>query len=178
MPPSALVSVLPRWLPPDVWPIEASDVAGGFDARRSAKRRWYRYVVWRGSVPSSTWHGRALAQHQPLDLAAMRVASRSLLGQHDFAAFATQPAHERSTARTVYAADWLELGPLAVFEICANGFLKQMVRGLVGSLLTVGRKDRTPEQFTAALATADRRAAGPNAPAHGLTLSRIEYETG
>jgi len=175
LPTSALPHVMPQWLPPDVWPIEAADVAAGFDARRAARRRWYRYAVWRGSVPPSGWHGRALAHPEDLDLSAMRAASRSLLGKHDFAAFATQPPPERSTTRTVVAADWLELGPLLMFEVCADGFLKQMVRSLVGSMLWVGGKHRTPEQFAAALANADRRAAGPNAPAHGLTLSRIEY---
>jgi len=175
VPASALVSVLPRWLPPDVWAIDAFDVVAGFDARRSAKRRWYRYAVWRGLVPSSEWHGRALAHPESLDLAALRTAARAILGQHDFAAFATEPPPGRSTVRTVYAADWLELGPLLVFEVCADGFLKQMVRGLVGSMLWVGRKHWTPARFASALATADRRAAGPNAPAHGLTLSRIEY---
>jgi len=82
---------------------------------------------------------------------------------------------ERSTVRTVFAADWLTNWSLATFEICADGFLTHMVRGIVGSLLWVGRGHWTPAQFTTALAAADRRAGGPNAPALGLTLSRIDY---
>jgi tRNA pseudouridine38-40 synthase len=76
----------------------------------------------------------------------------------------------------VFAADWLEVSPsLVVFEICADAFLKQMVRTTVGSLLWVGSHRWQPSDFAAALGAADRRAAGPNVPAVGLSLHRIEY---
>jgi tRNA pseudouridine38-40 synthase len=78
--------------------------------------------------------------------------------------------------RTVFAADWLQLSQsLLAFEICADAYLKQMVRSIVGSLLWVGTGHWTAEQFENALKTADRRAAGPNAPPQGLSLYRIEY---
>jgi tRNA pseudouridine38-40 synthase len=175
IPVTGLVRALPQWLPPDIWPIEATDVEATFDARRSALRRWYQYAVWQSEPPPSAWQGRALGVPEPLDLAAMRRAALSLLGRHDFAALVTDPPAGGSTERTVFAADWLGRGPLAVFEICADAFLKQMVRAIVGSLLWVGRGHWTIEHFRAALASTDRRAIGPNAPALGLTLSRIEY---
>jgi tRNA pseudouridine38-40 synthase len=76
----------------------------------------------------------------------------------------------------VFAADWREVTrDLLVFEICADAFLKQMVRGIVGGLLWVGSGRWLPDDFAAALASGDRRAAGPNAPAVGLTLHRIDY---
>src|SRR5439155_513918 len=79
-------------------------------------------------------------------------------------------------SRPPVAADWLEVSPaLLLFEICADAYLKKMVRGIVGSLLWVGDGHWTPEEFATALARADRRAAGPNAPAAGLSLVRIEY---
>ena len=107
----------------------------------------------------------------------MRSAARLLLGRHDFGSFVTRPAAPGSTLRSVFAADWLEVSPaLLIFEICADAYLKQMVRGLVGSLLWVGDAHWTPEQFGTAIASVDRRAAGPNAPAAGLSLHRIEYE--
>jgi len=88
----------------------------------------------------------------------------------------TQPSRQMSTTRTVFAADWLEVGhALLSFEICADAFLKQMVRAIVGSLLWVGGGRWTPTDFATALAATDRRAAGPNAPAVGLTLHHIEY---
>ena len=92
-------------------------------------------------------------------------------------AVATRPRREKYfTERTVFAADWLQVSAaLLIFEICADAYLKQMVRTIVGSLIWVGTARWTPEQFAAALNSADRRAAGPNAPAEGLSLHRVEY---
>jgi tRNA pseudouridine38-40 synthase len=168
--------VLDRWLPDDVWAVDAADAPSGFDARRSAVRRWYRYAIWREGVPPTAWQGRCLVESQALDLTAMRRAARCLLGRHDFAALATSARAGQSTARTVFAADWLVISQsLLVFEICADAYLKQMVRTIVGSLLWVGSGHWRPEHFAQALSSADRTAAGPNAPAVGLTLHRIEY---
>jgi tRNA pseudouridine38-40 synthase len=163
-------------LPDDIWIVDAADVATDFDARRSATRRWYRYAIWRSLAVPTAWRGRALVEAQPLNLEAMREASHALLGRHDMAALATQPRHGRSTVRTIFAADWINQSPLLLlFEICADGFLKHMVRAIVGSLLWVGTGHWTPPQFAYAFASTDRRMAGPNAPAVGLTLTRIEY---
>jgi tRNA pseudouridine38-40 synthase len=172
--PHGLHRVLNSSLPEDVWVNTSAEVPAGFDARRSARRRWYRYALWRGHAPSPEWHGRALAHSDALDLCAMREASTSLIGSHDFASFATQ--HVGTTQRTLFAADWRQVNPtLLLFEVCATGFLKHMVRGVVGSLLWVGGGRWSPTEFERALKATDRRAAGPNAPAHGLTLHRIDY---
>ena len=172
-----LREVVSNSLPDDVWVHEVSSVPGQFDARRSARRRWYRYALWRGHAsPSAAWQGRVLPQSGALDVAAMRSAARALVGRHDFASLATSPSANGSTMRTVFAADWLEVSPaLLLFEICADAFLKQMVRTIVGSLLWVGNGRWEPSDFAAALQATDRRAAGPNAPAEGLTLHRIDY---
>jgi tRNA pseudouridine38-40 synthase len=116
--------------------------------------------------------------HAPrLDVAAMRCAARALLGRRDLASLEAAGARSRSTVRTVFAADWLESsdGRLLTFEICADAFLKQMVRTAVGSLLWVGDGTWTPDRLGAALAARDRRAAGPTALAQGLTFLRVEY---
>jgi tRNA pseudouridine38-40 synthase len=168
--------VLPRWLPDDVWLVNVADASPDFDARRSVARRWYRYALWLCGSPSSAWHGRCLEAPDPLDVAAMRRAAKTLLGRHDFASFVTRPRARMSTVRTVFVADWLQVSAaLLLFEICADAFLKQMVRTIVGSLMWVGSGHWTPEQFATAVSSADRRAAGPNAPAVGLTLHRIDY---
>ena len=166
-------AVLPL-LPSDIWIADAADAPQGFDARRDAQRRWYRYAVWLAEAPSAAWRGRCLPHPQPLDLDAMRQAAQCLLGCHDFRGYASPP-EGRSTKRTIYIADWLDLAPLLLFEICADGFLTHMVRGIVGGLLWVGRGRWTAEQFAAPLITTDRRDAGPNAPPVGLTLTRIDY---
>ncbi|MBV9581690.1 MAG: tRNA pseudouridine(38-40) synthase TruA [Chloroflexi bacterium] len=176
MPPQGLQRLLPQHLPDDVWVDDVAEAPGDFDARRSARRRWYRYAIWRHAVPSARVRGRALVDHDPLDVSAMRAASSALIGMHDFASLATRTPDDSSTVRTVFAADWLEISrSLLVFDICADAFLKHMVRGVVGSLLWVGRGRWSPSDFAAALSAADRRAAGPNAPALGLTLHHIEY---
>ena len=106
----------------------------------------------------------------------MRRGAAALLGRHDFASLATDLAPGLWTRRTVFAADWRQVGQsLLLFEICADAFLKQMVRAIVGSLLWVGSGRWTADRFAAAIVSADRQAAGPNAPAVGLSLHRIEY---
>lgn len=180
---AGLLRVLPHWLPGDIWLVDAEEAPADFDARRSARRRWYRYALWRQGHPGADWQGRCVCLPHQVDVQPMRAAAAALLGQHDFTAFltrpsgATRPSAERpGHVRTVFAADWLEVSPsLLIFEICADAYLKQMVRSVVGSLLWVGEQRWTPHAFAAALNSADRRAAGPTAPAHGLTLYRIEY---
>jgi tRNA pseudouridine38-40 synthase len=175
--PEGLRRVLARRLPDDVWVSEVAETSRDFDARRSALRRWYRYAIWRSPVtPPAMWQSRCLPWADPLKVGAMREAARALLGCHDFASLVTRPSKHGSTERTVFAADWLEpSADLLVFEICADAYLKQMVRTIVGSLLWVGNGRWTPSDFACALDRQDRRAAGPNAPAVGLTLYRIEY---
>jgi tRNA pseudouridine38-40 synthase len=173
---AGLERVLERFIPDDLWIIDVADVPSNFDARRSVLRRWYRYAIWREGVPPTAWQGRCLVNDEPLDLAAMRRGATSLLGRRDFASLATAPPPGQSTARTVFAADWLQVSrSLLIFEVCADAFLKQMVRTIVGSLVWVGSGRWTVERFTSAIASADRSAAGPNAPAIGLSLHRIEY---
>jgi tRNA pseudouridine38-40 synthase len=171
-----LRQVMARWLPSDLWLVEASEAAPDFNARHAARRRWYRYAIWRSAVAPAQWQGRCLIQRDPLDVAAMRAGARALLGRHDFVSLATRPTAGQSTVRTVFAADWLERdAQLLIFEICADAFLKQMVRAIVGSLIWVGTAHWPAEQFATSITSADRRAAGPNAPSAGLTLHRIEY---
>src|SRR5262245_17546582 len=172
-----LLRALPHYLPDDVWVHDVAETSLDFDARRSARRRWYRYALWRHATPpGAAWQGRALHHTDALDLPSMRKASQSLLGRRNFASLVTRPSVATSTTRTVFAADWLLVSQsLLIFEICADAFLKQMVRTIVGSLLWVGSGRWQPDNFAHALDAVDRRAAGPNAPAEGLTLHRIEY---
>ena len=174
--PDGLQRVVSTRLPHDVWVVDCSEARGDFDARRSATRRWYRYAIWRHGTPSSAWHGRSWSYTDALNPGAMREGAKHLLGSHDFASLVTSPSEPTSTVRTVFAADWLEnSAELLTFEICADAFLKQMVRAIIGSLLWVGSGHWQPEDFKSALEQKDRRAAGPNAPANGLTLHHIEY---
>lgn len=180
IPARGILALLRQRLPADIWAVDLVEAPAGFDPRRSALRRWYRYALWRGEVPPAEWRGRCLTWPDPLDVAAMRAAARYLLGTASRGALAGRQGQDRPTAgrlrRTIFVADWLTPGgPLLLFEICGDAFVRQMVRTIVGSLLRVGSGQWTVAQFREALESDDRRAAGPTAPAIGLTLRTIEY---
>ena len=125
----------------------------------------------------SVFH-REYAWHIPqrLDLKEMRKATQRLIGEHDFSSFRSVGTPTRTAVRKVMRAEWKRSREgLLTFEIEANGFLKQMVRAIVGTLVEVGRKKVTPEDFGHILASKDRTKAGPTAPAHGLFLKEVEY---
>jgi len=165
-------------LPEDVLVFGAADAPPDLDARRSAIRRHYSYLIWNERLPS-LWLGRwSWHLSEALDVAAMQTAADYLLGTHDFASFLGHRSQEpsgRSTVRTVEHADWRQDGPLIELQITANAFMRHMVRGIVGTLVEVGRGRLEPAQLGTILKAADPRRAGPNAPPHGLTLTGVEY---
>ncbi|HWP28970.1 MAG TPA: tRNA pseudouridine(38-40) synthase TruA [Chloroflexota bacterium] len=164
-------------LPRDVLVRAVTEAAPGFDARRSALWRWYRYTLWRDRLPNIWWQRYCYHVWGPLDLAAMRRASRRLVGRHDFAALATHQSQNApgSTVRTVLQARWVVEGAFWHFDVIADAFLRHMVRAMVGTLLQVGRGVLTPNDVTAVLRSGDRRQAGETVPAAGLTLMQIGY---
>jgi len=169
-------------LPQDVAILEAAEADGGFHPIRSARRKRYRYAICDRPVRdvfrrSTAWHCRC-----GLDAGAMHRAAQALVGTHDFRSFQTQGSKRRTTVRTVY-----ELpvrrgdGPdrhVVTVEIEADGFLYNMVRCIVGTLVQVGRGNRAESWVAEVLAACDRRAAGPTAPARGLCLLWVEHEEG
>jgi tRNA pseudouridine38-40 synthase len=160
---------------------DAAVVDDGFDARRSATARVYRYTVDNAAVPdpflaATAWHVEA-----PLDLDLLRLACDPLVGEHDFSSFCRapkRPAGEEpaSLVRRVVAADWQDLGHgILRFEIEATAFCHQMVRSLVGTLVEVGLGKRRPSDVATILRASDRQAAGQLAPARGLCLHEVKY---
>ena len=118
----------------------------------------------------------ALFTYYKLDVNHMKKAAAYLEGEHDFKSFCQTKTQVESTVRTLYSVQVEEQGQDLVIRVCGNGFLYNMVRIIVGTLLEVGQGRRTPESITEILAARDRAAAGPTAPAHGLTLVRYEFE--
>jgi tRNA pseudouridine38-40 synthase len=170
----ALNAVLPR----DIVVVQAAEAPPEFDARFSARSKWYRYTLLRRAYPSA-WHaGRVLFVPYPLDTAAMIEASRSIVGCHDFSAFRAGTCAAKSPVRTVHEARWRPDGDFWHFEITANAFLQHMVRILLGTLLEVGRGRRAAGDLAELLASRDRRLAGKTAPPHGLCLVGVHYEPG
>jgi tRNA pseudouridine38-40 synthase len=171
-------------LPFDLAVLSAEEMPDDFHARFSAKERTYHYSILNRPVRSPLARRFAYQVAQPLDLAAMQAAANSLVGERDFASFAgagwgvkaqLDPEGDNpSTVRNLLKADWLE-GDRLVLEVVANAFLPHMIRNIVGTLLLVGKGERSPEDFARIVAVCDRRQAGPTAPACGLSLVSVRY---
>jgi tRNA pseudouridine38-40 synthase len=163
-------------LPADVRVRSVAPAPAGFDARFSALFRRYAY-----RVSDAPWGADPLRRHdtlawpRPLDDGAMRTASAGLLGEHDFAAYCRRRAGA-TTVRAVRRLDWVRDGAgVLVATVEADAFCHSMVRSLVGALLAVGDGHRPPDWPAALLSTRERSSAVGVAPAHGLTLTHVEY---
>jgi tRNA pseudouridine38-40 synthase len=161
--------------PDDIAVTAATPVADGFDARRDARSRTYRYRVLARRSPSPFEQGRALWWPHRLDRDALSACAATLLGTHDFTAFTpTQTDHVRFE-RDIINAAWTFSDDLAQFHITADAFMRNMVRVLVGTMLEVASSRRTLNSFEQLLRGAPRSAAGDTAPPHALYLESVAY---
>jgi tRNA pseudouridine38-40 synthase len=175
-PPGDLVRRLNGIGPRDIGVTAAGLAPPGFDARRDARSRSYRYRLLARSAPNPFEQGRALWWPHRVDFEGLEACAAALPGSHDFTAFTpTQTDHVRFD-RDVFTAAWRRDGDLIEFEITADAFMRNMVRALVGTQLEVSSRRRTVESFTALLAGAQRAEAGETAPPHGLYLESVSYE--
>jgi tRNA pseudouridine38-40 synthase len=173
--PAALEQAWNALLPRDVAVRALRPAPADFHARRAARGKLYAYRLWTGAVRSPRRERFALWKRPPLDLAALRAATAPLVGSHDFASFCAAGGDAHGTVRTVTRAEWIgAVGGELRFEVEGPGFLRHMVRNLVGSLLEVGRGRRPPGWIAELLSARDRTRAGPTAAARGLTLVRVD----
>lgn len=173
--PADLLRAWNAQLPPDVAIRELCSAPPDYHARRAARNKLYAYRLWTGAERSPLRERTALWKRPPLALDALRAASSALVGTHDFASFCAAGGEAHGTVRTITRAAWIgALGSELRFEVEGPGFLRHMVRNLVGSLLEVGRGRRPPSWIGEILQACDRTRAGPTAPARGLTLVRVD----
>ena len=147
-----------------------------FDPRRQAWGKVYRYRVWNARERSPLRARRSAFVPAPLSVESMAQAAAALVGERDFACFQAAGSGITDTVRTLRRFDVTGVpGAEIAFEAEGSGFLRHMVRNLVGTLLEVGKGKRSADSMGALLASGDRRLAGPTAPARGLTLVRVLY---
>jgi tRNA pseudouridine38-40 synthase len=180
MEPAALARALNGMLPPDVRVLEALLAPEGFDARRAARSKLYRYEMDTGPVRLPQRRRGAGYLSGRLDEESVRAAAALFVGRHDFASTASSGGSARTTVRTITRSDARFADGMAgartlVYEVEASGFLRKMVRSLVGGLVAVGRGAAGVDDLRRALEARDRRQWPPPADACGLTLVRVDY---
>ena len=173
--PEEIRDYMNRYLPDSIAVREVKEAGDRFHARYNALGKTYRYTVFVGEVkPIFDRKYVTLLPYVP-DVERMRQAAAYLTGEHDFAAFCGNPRMKKSTVRTVDTIDIQRRKDRITFTFHGNGFLQNMVRILVGTLLEVGRGFWEPEQVQTILESRDRKQAGPTAPPEGLCLMKVDY---
>jgi tRNA pseudouridine38-40 synthase len=160
---------------PDIAVVAADAVSDTFDPRRDARSRTYAYCILNRRAPSPFWRHRAWHIPYPLDVDAMRAAAEALRGEHDFSSFRGAGCTARHAIRQTLASSLERKGDVVRYEIEATGFVRHMVRNIVGTLVEVGRGALDLAAFLEVIAARERRRAGPMAPACGLYLVRVCY---
>lgn len=162
-------------LPTDVAVHAAYEMPEAFHARFGARGKWYRYTIDRRSVRSPLAGRRSWQVRESLDLAIMREAAALLVGEHDFAAFRASGCAARSTVRRLDSIELLEDGTFLHVDVRGSGFLRNMVRMLVGTLVEIGKEKRPLTDITRLLVKEPGVRAGATAPPHGLCLMAVDY---
>lgn len=181
--PGKIMELMNMYLPKDIVVTDCRIVDARFHARLNAKRKTYRYRICTGDYRPVFGRQYVLWHPEELNLEAMRKAAECLTGEHDFRSFCGNRHMKKSTVREIYAVEFAEEVrkegdaefPEIVISFTGEGFLQNMVRILTGTLLEIGEGKRKPEEMKAILDGKNRELAGGMAPAHGLTLWKVEY---
>ena len=169
-----ILSGLRMYLPEDIGVSSCKNVSERFHARLNAKEKTYRYRLWNCERPCVFDRKYVYIDTSEFDVEKMRKAAMLYIGTHDFSAFCGNKHFKKSTVRTIQSFDIFQTDCEIIFTVTGNGFLQHMVRIMVGTLLEVGRGERTVESIPA-LFGADRAAAGPAVPSNGLCLMEVVY---
>ena len=175
MPGKKISYALNQRLPEDIRIQKSEEVPLDWHPRHVKSRKTYEYRIYRGEFPMPVKRLYTHFTYAELDVRRMQEAAAYLEGEHDFKSFCQTGAQVESTVRTIYSVQVEEQGADLVIKVCGNGFLYNMVRIIVGTLLEAGQCKRMPESILDILAAKDRSTAGPTAPANGLMLMRYEF---
>ena len=159
----------------DIRVLDIQNAPPEFNSRNSAKQKTYCYRIWIGDVVSPFAYRYVHHHRGQLDVAEMKLAGASLIGTHDFSAFTVADSDVEDHVRTLGRLDILRDANELSIIVAANGFLRSMVRTIVGTLIDVGRGKRMVASVNDALESRNRSNAGPSAPANGLTLVKVDY---
>jgi tRNA pseudouridine38-40 synthase len=174
--PDVFLKGLNSLLPEDVVIRECQEADMAFHARYDAQRKTYRYHIWNQAVPAAVMRQYVWFVRKKLNVNAMKTAARSLVGSHDFKSFEGTGSPRSSTVRRVFKAELNHAHETTIlFEIEADGFLRFMVRNIVGTLVDVGHGKLTPHVFKRILLAKNRDLAGATAPPRGLFLTNVIY---
>ncbi|MBR2259694.1 MAG: tRNA pseudouridine(38-40) synthase TruA [Blautia sp.] len=166
---------LNQFLPPDIRIQLSEEVESDFHPRYCDSEKTYQYRILNRRFPVPTERLYSYFYHYKLDVDKMREATSFLIGRHDFASFCGSGAQVRSTIRTITGMDVSRDGDMITLTVTGTGFLYNMVRIIAGTLIEIGNGQYEPERMKEILEAKNREAAGPTAPAHGLTLVEISY---
>lgn len=168
--------VLNLVLPHDIRVTDSFEVEKTFNSRKSAKSKTYKYKIFCGEELSAFDYGRCLLVKNKLDIKKMNMAAMKFVGTHDFASFQASRASTKTTIRTIYESYFEQKGDYLNFVISGNGFLYNMVRIIVGTLLEVGRGKMGVEKIDYLLSGNHRTQAGKTVKPDGLYLMKVRYE--
>lgn len=175
MKPIEFLYALNSLLPLDITIKEVRKVPMTFNARGSVKRKLYRYTILNRNYPSALNYRRSWFMPHKLDIAAMRRAAKYFEGKNDFTSFRAGNCNAKTPIRILDRVEIFRQDDFLIFEVEGKGFLKHMVRNLMGTLVQVGRKQIPARQVKTILEARNRRVAGPTAPAQGLCLVKVLY---
>ena len=165
-------------LPPQIAVLSCEDAPLDFHARYDCLGKEYIYQIWNGKTRNPFLLDRALFYPFPLDAQLLHTQAQQFVGSHDFAAFCASGTSVKTTERTIYNCSVTRQGNLVTFTVCGNGFLYNMVRIMVGTLLDIQRGKIEKDTIGAILLSRDRERAGITAPPQGLFLNRVFYREG
>lgn len=175
MPADKIAFALNQKLPEDIVVQGSCAVSDDWHPRYQNSRKTYEYRILNRTFRMPTRRLDTYFYHHPLDVEKMKCAATYLEGEHDFKSFCAVNAQVKTTIRTIYACTVEKKDDIITIRVTGNGFLYNMVRIIAGTLIQVGGGIIEPERIPEILAALDREAAGPTAPAHGLTMMGIEY---